>query len=183
MIRWYTSGVFLLFTIGILGSCSNQQAPATAATAVVEDTVVTAPMTIFLVRHAEKETGEDPGLTEEGLDRAERLANLLSAVEFDAIFSTDYRRTQLTAAPTAAAKEITVQSYNPRELPAFAEKLKADFAGKTILVVGHSNTTPTLTGLIDGTESHAPFDESDYENLMMVTIPAKGPAKTVRLRF
>ena len=146
-------------------------------------TITTAPLTVFLVRHAEKEAGDDPVLTPEGTARAQALAKLLDQVALDAIFSTDYQRTQLTAAPTAQAKGLAVQSYDPRELDAFAEQIKADYAGKTILVVGHSNTTPTLTGLIDGTKAHDPFDESDYKNLMVVSVPAAGPAKTNRLRF
>ena len=171
--------IFLgLFLVSVL--TANCQSPAPEP---VEVPTVTAPMTVFLVRHAEKEAGDDPVLTAEGMARAEALAQLLDQVELDAIFSTDYRRTQLTAAPIAKAKSLEVQSYNPRELPAFAEQLKADYAGRTILVVGHSNSTPTLTGLIDGTKAHDSFDESDYKNLMVVTVPAEGPAKTFRLRF
>lgn len=167
----------LLLVSALNTQCQNPSSQA------ADPAIDTAPMTVFLVRHAEKEAGDDPALTAEGMARAEALAALLDRVPVDAIFSTDYRRTQLTAAPTAKAKNLEVLSYDPRALPAFAEQLKANYAGKTILVVGHSNTTPTLTGLIDGTEAHDPFDESDYQNLMVVSVPAAGPTKTFRLRF
>ena len=167
---------FLLLSLMIFSACEpvangNDQSVDTAST------------TIFLVRHAEKETGDDPGLTPEGLARAQKLAEMLSKVEVDAVFSTNYRRTRLTAEPVAQQNELTIEQYDPKDLPAFAEQLKERFAGKTVLVVGHSNTTPTLTGHLDGVVSFAPFDESDYGNLMQVVIPPTGPAKTLQLRF
>ena len=175
------SGYFFFFLLVLTAfgpSCTNQA--TTAPPPEPEETILS---TIFLVRHAEKEEGDDPGLTEAGHARAQALADMLEAVQVDAIFSTDYRRTQLTAAPLAEQKALTVQSYNPRELAEFAEQLKADYVGKIIVVVGHSNSTPTLTGFLDGTEAHPSFDESDYGNLMLVQLPNNGPAKTLRLRF
>ena len=47
------------------------------------------PTMIYLVRHAEKAKDEtsDPPLTQEGIDRAQRLAEILSDKEIDFIFS------------------------------------------------------------------------------------------------
>ena len=171
----------VLFSFFVLLSlswaCTSPAPPAP----VEEEAVVQG--TIFLVRHAEKQEGDDPALTEAGRARAQSLADMLEAVQVDAIFSTDYQRTQQTAAPLAAQKALDVQSYDPRKLPEFAEQLRSNYAGKTVVVVGHSNSTPTLTGLIDGTAAHAKFDESDYGNIMLVQLPSKGAAKTHRLRF
>ncbi|MEL6658002.1 MAG: phosphoglycerate mutase family protein [Bacteroidota bacterium] len=171
----------VLFSFAVLLSlswaCTNSNPPAP----VEEEAVVQG--TIFLVRHAEKQEGDDPALTEAGQARAQSLARMLEAVQVDAIFSTDYQRTQQTAAPLAEQKALDVQSYDPRKLPEFAEQLRTDYAGKTVVVVGHSNSTPTLTGLIDGTKAHDKFDESDYGNIMLVQLSSNGAAKTHRLRF
>ena len=140
-------------------------------------------LTVYLVRHAEKTSGDDPALTAEGHARAERLAEMLADENVDAVFSTDFQRTRQTAEPTAQAHDLSVQFYDPTDLNGFAKQLKKQYQGQTVLVVGHSNTTPTLAGLLDGTKAHAPFDESDYGNIMVVTIPKKGEPEIEKRRY
>lgn len=126
--------------------------------------------TIILVRHAEKESGDDPGLTEAGQTRADKLAQLLQQQPLAAIYSSPYRRTEATAAPTASQQGITITSYDPKALPDFARQLLDQHVGETVLVVGHSNSTPKLTGLLDQTEAYPSFSEDDYGNLFVLTI-------------
>ncbi|MBT3242250.1 MAG: histidine phosphatase family protein [Bacteroidetes bacterium] len=130
--------------------------------------------TIYLVRHAEKELVSDnprnPALTECGKQRAESLANFLNAVELDAIYSTNYTRTRSTAQPTAKKQELEIITYNPRELESFANRL---IEGKEdVLVVGHSNTTGVLAGLLTGEEIGA-FDEEIYNRIYQVVMYRK----------
>lgn len=140
---------------------------------------------VYLVRHAEKEAtdGRDPLLTKEGMERADRLQTLLQAVEMDAIYSTNYQRTQLTAAPTAKNKELDVESYDPRALDAFANQLKQEKKGQKILVVGHSNTTPTLANALIGQTQFTKLDESEYGHLFVVVIKEDGTTKGFDLNF
>ena len=65
--------------------------------------------TFLLVRHAEKETGDNPSLTTAGAARAEELARVAADLGIDAIYSTRYKRTRETAGPTAKATGIEVQ--------------------------------------------------------------------------
>lgn len=174
MIRWTICCLFLLSTV----SCQAPAQPNPPSEAEAAE-----PLTVFLVRHAEKASGDNPGLTPEGQVRARQLANLLDAVSLDAVFSTKFRRTELTADPVAAAKGLPITDYDPSDLPAFAKMLQKEYQGKTVLVVGHSNTTPTLAGLLDGTLSYPPFDEAEYGNIMMVTLPAMGKHKTMCLKY
>ncbi len=105
--------------------------------------------TLFLVRHAETAGpttgGQDPDLSDAGRARADRLAAALKDVGIGAVFATEYRRTQQTAAPVArlAGLEVTVV---PAAEPAaaLAARLQALPAGKNALVVGHSNTLPEI---------------------------------------
>ncbi|MCP4178431.1 MAG: histidine phosphatase family protein [bacterium] len=127
--------------------------------------------TIYLIRHAEKELSadnpKDPPLTECGKMRAESIADFLKKVDMKAIYSTDYNRTRSTAQPTAESKGLELTIYDPFDLNKFAElllKRKED-----ALVVGHSNTTGVLAGLLAGKEIGS-FDETIYNQIYQVVI-------------
>ena len=56
--------------------------------------------TVVLVRHAEKElTGDDPGLTAQGSERADALAHVVGEMDVAAVYATQYARTRATALP------------------------------------------------------------------------------------
>lgn len=122
----------------------------------------------YLVRHAEKQLDvKNPPLTEEGKERALDLAKLLEDVPLTAIYSTDYVRTQDTAAPVADAKGLNVISYDPSDLAAFSTELLSEDG--YILVSGHSNTTPPLAGHL-GAEPGTPIVEAtEYNRLYVIT--------------
>jgi len=124
--------------------------------------------TIYLVRHAEKQSdSNDPPLTECGVERSESLSTLFDAVPFDAVYSTDYKRTQSTALPTATDQGLKIQLYEPDALGEIAEELIRN--GQDALVVGHSNTTAVLAGLLVGEEMGS-FDESIYNRVYQVVV-------------
>lgn len=134
--------------------------------------------TAYLVRHAEKVTGDglmklddprDPPLTAEGTARAEALADRLMKAGITQIWSTDTTRTRDTAAPLSARLGLDVQLYDASDLTGFAAQLKAD-PGATVLVVGHSNTTPQLAEAL-GAEPGAPIVEAtEYDRLYVVDL-------------
>src|SRR5438045_7579771 len=66
-------------------------------------TATAAQSTIFFVRHAEKAGGggDNPDLSEAGRARAESLATVLKDADISAIYTTELKRTQQTAAPLA----------------------------------------------------------------------------------
>ncbi len=123
--------------------------------------------TIYLVRHAEKQAAANPSLTAIGAFRAQNIAKQLASVGITHIFSTDYKRTQQTAKPLADFLNLPIQSYDPRDLTAFAEQLKR--LKGSVLVVGHSNTTPELTALLSQQKVDA-IKENEYDNLYQVII-------------
>jgi len=125
--------------------------------------------TIYLVRHAEKNSTADnyldPPLTQCGQQRAESLDSFLIDVNLDAVYSTDYLRTRNTALPTATTKELEIKLYNSNELEDFSKFLidcKQD-----ALVVGHSFSTGVLAGLLTDQELE-PFDLSIYNRIYQV---------------
>lgn len=125
--------------------------------------------TYYLVRHAEKAVDgtKNPPLTEVGKTRAQNVAKLLEDKGIKAIYSTNYQRTQQTAAPLAELLGIEVKSYDPSDLKAFADTLKE--SESSALVVGHSNTTPALTYFLSGVYQKD-IDESQYSNLFKVEV-------------
>lgn len=129
----------------------------------------------YFIRHAEKirhdKTNKNPDLTEKGLRRAQNWNTVFGNIDFDIIYSTDYNRTVQTAAPTAKSKGLEIQIYNPREL--FSEEFQLDTNGKTVLVVGHSNTIPLFVNKVLGTEKYSKIDDTNNSNLYIITIANK----------
>ncbi len=139
--------------------------------------------TFILVRHAEKAEGDNPDLTAEGTARAKRLRDRLADRAVSHVYSTDTKRTRQTATPTAELRGLEVNLYDPERLDQFARRLRDRHAGETVLVVGHSNTTPALANLLAGSEALSAFDESDYGNLLIITVPASGTPRMEQNRY
>jgi phosphohistidine phosphatase SixA len=135
----------------------------------------------FLVRHAEKaDPSKDPPLTEEGRARAEGLARMLRDAGVDEIFSSDFVRTRDTAAPLASRLGLDVELYDPDALADLAQALLAS-PGR-YLVVGHSDTTPELAGLLGG-DPGPPIPEDEYDRLyVLLHRPGQGTS-TIVLRL
>jgi len=139
--------------------------------------------TVYVVRHAEAEhAGDDPGLTDVGVARAEALASLLRSADLDAVYSSPTQRTMQTAAPTALVHELDVSPYPPKDAEGLAERIARDHVGQTLLVVGHSNTVPMIVQAFGaGTIDDIAHDEHD--NLYVVTIAPNGDVGIQRLRI
>ncbi len=136
--------------------------------------------TLIFIRHAEKadDGTSNPPLTEEGELRASRILKLLNKEFGDvhAVYSTPYKRTQLTAAPTANYFGLKVQKYDPRAPNVFVKSLVKDHINEVVLIVGHSNTTPFLVNLVLGTEQFQQLSESAYDEVFVVKAKEVGNA-------
>jgi 2,3-bisphosphoglycerate-dependent phosphoglycerate mutase len=129
--------------------------------------------TYYFIRHAEKDrsnpTEKNPHLTEEGLKRADNWSNILGNVKFDSVYSTEYHRTIETAKPTADKNKLDITIYDPNNLNNVDDFIK-DTKGKTVLVVGHSNTTPAFVNVILGKRKYEDIDDRNNGNLYIITI-------------
>jgi broad specificity phosphatase PhoE len=122
--------------------------------------------TVYLVRHAEKLLDrKNPPLTPCGIRRAEQLSVMLEKANIKAIYSTEFIRTEQTAAPLAKKLALTVQPYSPRDLEKFATQIKNK--KQNVVIVGHSNTTPQLTALISS-EEVKDITEKEYQMLYQI---------------
>jgi broad specificity phosphatase PhoE len=129
---------------------------------------------IFLVRHAEKGgvAGEpDPVLSAAGEARARALADVLRTSGIDEIIVTQYRRTGATAAPIASALGIVPDTFSTRAQghPAAVAAAARAHRGKTVLVVGHSNSVPAIITAL-GAGPMADLCEAEYSHLFVVVL-------------
>ena len=157
--------LFLMFmltapAVFTLSACQKSGAPETAAVSA---------HTVYLVRHAEKQKGDDPALTDAGKVRADLLRDKLKDKGVAYIHASNYRRTLETAGPLAEELGMDVLLYDPRDLQDFADYLKS--MPGVHLVVGHSNTTPELAALLAG-ESFEPMPETEYDRFITVMLGA-----------
>tara|TARA_B100000963_G_scaffold86774_1_gene74421 strand:- start:213 stop:740 length:528 start_codon:yes stop_codon:yes gene_type:complete len=127
--------------------------------------------TIYLIRHSEKdilsENQMDPPLTKCGMERSEYLGSFFEDINIKDVYSTNYLRTIKTAMPTAFSKKVSIQYYDSNNLRLFSEQLLN--SKQNSLVVGHSNTTPILAGLLTGKDMNS-IDENIYNRIYKVII-------------
>lgn len=129
----------------------------------------TSTSTIYVVRHGEKSapSGDVP-LSGEGLQRAEDLKERLKDKKIAAVYSTNTKRTQQTAAPTASFFNTSTVVYSNGDS---LIKALITVKRKNALVVGHSNTVPQMLrsiGLNPGFEGNIP--DNQYDNFFEVTV-------------
>jgi broad specificity phosphatase PhoE len=136
--------------------------------------------TIYIVRHAEKETGIDPAtmrtygdppLSLAGQERALKLKEILGSKNIRHIYSTNTLRTISTAKPLKELYlnfPVHIYSNKPDSFNLFISEVKAIRKGN-VLIVGHSNTVDDIVNAITGRKD-VPGDlkDSDYDNLYVL---------------
>ncbi|MDX2220149.1 MAG: histidine phosphatase family protein [Burkholderiales bacterium] len=142
--------------------------------------------TIVLVRHAEKADApkDDPALSEAGQRRAQALAVALKRSNVTAVYTTQLRRTQETAAPLATAagvtpRVLTVARGGVAEHVAEAVKLAREKPDGVVVIVGHSNTVPAIARALGADAADMP--ECEYSRL--ITLLPGLPARTIVARY
>jgi 2,3-bisphosphoglycerate-dependent phosphoglycerate mutase len=139
---------------------------------------------IILVRHAEKlnDGSKNPSLSEIGKIRAEKLKDMFADVKIDKLFSTPYLRTKETLEPLSINRNLPIIEYNPGD-KSFAENLLIYEKGKTIVVVGHSNTCPELVNNLLKMEKFKALTETEYNKIWMLTFKNEELIDCVLLNF
>lgn len=143
------------------------------------------PTTFIVLRHAEKEdAGKDPNLNSSGLLRAEELQYVLSHVNINAIYSTPYNRTRQTVNPLALKKDIAITEY-PAAKPydRLINEISAANRGKTVVIVGHSNTVPEILKELSNNTFETSINEDQYDNLFIVNSPDGQNPNVVHLKY
>ena len=154
---------------------------AAPAASVVPATVV------ILVRHAERAPGTgDVPISEAGQARARALADVGKVAGVQVIITTQFQRTKQTAGALAEALGLTMetvatQAETAKHIADVAAAVKKH-VGKTVLVVGHSNTVPAIVTALGGPKL-ADLCDTEYDNLFTMVLDAEGGVRTVRGKF
>lgn len=144
--------------------------------------------TIILVRHAEKETGQDPSLNADGQVRARALRDALLDADVEALFASQFKRTSETVQSLADTLGLSVEirpldsSDVPASARAVAAALAEEYRGHTIVIAGHSNTIPVMASALSGVEIDN-LDERDYDNLLIVVLPPNNDPQLIRAKY
>jgi 2,3-bisphosphoglycerate-dependent phosphoglycerate mutase len=154
------STAFLILIFCFICSCYAQNNPIT------ENTTSTK---IILVRHAEKadDGTKNPPLSPAGTQRATKLNTLLADVKIDSLYATPYKRSEQTLETIATTRNLKIVNYNPSD-KLFSEKL-LQYKGKTMLVVGHSNTIPELANMLMQSTIYKQLAETEFGKIWILT--------------
>lgn len=135
---------------------------------------------LVIVRHAEKSTDDpkDPSLSEQGQARANKLAFVLKDASLEAVYTTQYKRTQLTGQPAAVqgGLQVNVRAATKENVNSYAadllKEIQKKHKGKTVLIVGHSNTVPEIVKLATGADI-VPIGENEFDRMYVITLGKK----------
>jgi len=105
-----------------------------------------------------------------------------------AIYSTQFKRNRDTAQPLSDRLKISVTELpipdleNPGDYGrTLARTLLERHAGRTVLVVGHSNTVPLVLEAL--TNQPSPVKGAEYGDLFIITVPPSGAAGIIKARY
>jgi len=141
--------------------------------------------TVYLVRHAEKDTVPEgnPQLNEEGEERAQQLLHVLEEAGVTAIYATQFRRTQDTLRPLADLLGLEVEIVIADASDRLVKTIQQDHRGGVVVVCGHSDTVPEIIEAL-GAGPVAPIEEAnEYDNLYVVRLAESGEAEVTTLKF
>ena len=164
--------LLVVLALGLMGAAPSPAAPSTV---------------VLLVRHAERAPGSgDVPISDAGQARAAALADVGKVAGVSAIITTQFQRTQQTAAPLAIALGLTpvvvgTGAEAAKHVADVAAAVRAQ-AGKTVLVVGHSNTIPAIIAALGGPR-FKDYCEPEYDNLVVMVLDAEAGVRTVRTKY
>jgi broad specificity phosphatase PhoE len=174
--RWWTAISVLTYVAVVFGLAWFFELQATT--------------TVLFVRHADTDLfvdGDNPGLNARGVLRAEELANFVEDIDVvagvDAIYASEFKRTQQTANAVARRLELDMNVANPYDVENFMASVLRDHKGEIVLVVTHADAIAPLIEELHGSKNVPEIAADEYDNFYIVTIPNYGKVKTLRLHY
>jgi broad specificity phosphatase PhoE len=144
------------------------------------------PLTLILVRHAEKAIvppeNKDPDLSLAGEARAQELARIFGDSGVTTIFATQYKRTQQSVKPLADKLGLKVNKVEAKETTELVKQIRARGAGEVVLIAGHNNTVPEIIAAMGGPKLPI-IPETEYDNLYILTIQSDGSTKLLKMKY
>jgi phosphohistidine phosphatase SixA len=139
--------------------------------------------TVILTRHGDRDPNSanpDPHLNAAGKARAKTLIHVVGQAGIKAIYRSHFVRAVETAKPLAAHLELSPIVMD--EALQIKNDILSNRAGQTVLVIGHSDTVPDIINRL-GAGSVPVIDDSEFDNLFVVTVFGQGRASVTRLKY
>ena len=141
--------------------------------------------TVILIRHAEKiidPNNADPDLSPAGQARAQELVRMFGDAGINAIYATQYKRTQQTVKPLADKLGLPVGQINSKSTAELVSQIRSQHPGQIVFIAGHNSTVPEIIAALGGA-TFPTIPESEYDNLYVVTMYRTGKAKVLKMRY
>jgi len=141
--------------------------------------------TVIIVRHAEKNiepNNPDPDLSPAGQARAQEIARIFGDSRVQAIYATQFKRTQQTVAPLSARVGVPVITVDAKQSTELVRRILSNNRGQTVFIAGHNNTVPEIVNILSG-ENFSIIPESEYDNMFIVTMYRFGKAKVLKVKY
>jgi len=141
--------------------------------------------TVILVRHAEKmidPNNTDPDLSPAGQARAQELVRMFGDAGINAIYATQYKRTQQTVKPLADKLGLPVNQVNAKSTADLLAQIRSRNSGQVVFVAGHNNSVPETIAALGG-PTFPTIPETEYDNLYIVTVYRTGKARVLKLKY
>lgn len=147
--------------------------------AVYGDDCANPPAKVFALRHAETDDSvPDRPLSREGQHRANALVDIIGSAPISAIYTTELRRTKETARPLAESQKIGSMEIKKGQEYDLCARLCSIHSSNLIVVVGHSDTIPTILRCLGSNNTVT----AGYGDLFEVTFLG-GNVSIVKTRF
>ncbi len=122
---------------------------------------------LIMIRHAEKlSREEDAGITEKGALRTSDLATMMEGYPVNAVYVTEFQRSQQTGKILSDALGCPLVAYGARDFEKLIESI-IDQGHQRVIIVGHANTIPDLTNFIASTSLKS-YTETDYSRMVII---------------
>lgn len=142
---------------------------------------------VVLMQPAEKDPGTiaDPPVSAEGEARAQRIAHLFgdagAAAGLDAIYVSEDRRAQQTAAPLIERLHRSPVVFKDLDAEAVGARVLHEHSGGAVLVIAGGASIAQILHALGAPERSTAADDGDF--VYVVSVPAFGRARLVRLRL
>jgi 2,3-bisphosphoglycerate-dependent phosphoglycerate mutase len=141
--------------------------------------------TVIVMRHAEKNiepNNPDPDLSPAGQARAQELVRMFADAGVNAIYATQFKRTQQTVKPLADRLGLPVNVIDAKKTTDLVNQIITAHRGQTVVVAGHNNTAPEIVAALGG-GTFPVIPENEFDNMYIVTIYRFGHARVVKIKY
>ena len=142
-------------------------------------------ITVILIRHAEKvidPNNPDVDLSPAGQARAQEIVRMFGEAGINAIYATQYKRTQQTVKPLSDKLGVPVTIVNSRNTSDLVAQIRGQHSGQIVFVAGHNNTVPEIIAALGGPQ-YPIIPDTEYDNLFVVTVYRTGKARVLKMKY